>query len=276
MVRVVTDSIADIPPDMVAELGIVPVPAYVIFGAETYRDGVDLSRQQFYNRLRTTTDLPGTAAPPPAHYEEVYRRLGEETDEIISIHASSRLSAILNSATVAAEAVTGVRIEVIDSGQVTMGYGWLAVAAAEAAQEGAALDEIVALVEGLKPRCRVLAVLDTLEFLHRGGRVDWIQATLGTLLRIKPIIQVRDGEVALVERARTFRRSVARLLESVRALGVLERALVLHADAPAWAGRVADQLEEIIPDWERLITPAGVTIASHAGPGAVGVACVLA
>jgi DegV family protein with EDD domain len=276
MVRVVTDSTADIPADMVAELAITSVPTYVVFGADTYRDGIDLSLQQFYERLRTTSDLPGTAAPPPAIYEEVYRQLAVETGEIVSVHPASGYSAILNSAAVAAQSVAGVRIEVIDSGQITMGYGWMAVAAAQAAQRGASLDTVVDLVHGMKPRTRVLAVLDTLELLHRGGRVDWVQAMLGALLRIKPIIQVWQGEIALVERARAFEKSVVRLLERVRALGALERAIVLHANAPARAERVADQLEEIAPGWERRITPAGVTIASHVGPGAVAVACVAA
>jgi len=184
MIKVVTDSTADIPAEMAASLGITVVPCYVVFGSESYRDGVELTRQQYYDKLLTTRTLPTTAAPPPAFYEEVYRRLAEETDEIVSIHLTSRYSGLYNSAAVAARDSTGARIAVVDSGQITMGYGWMAVAAAEAAQRGGTLEEIVALVEGMKPRSWVLAVLDTLEFLHRGGRVDWMVAMVGTLLRV--------------------------------------------------------------------------------------------
>ncbi len=275
-VRVVTDSTADLPEEMVAALGITVVPSYVTFGSESYRDGVELTREQFYEKLLTMRTIPTTAAPPPAVYEEVYRRLAEETNEIISVHAASRYSGLYSSAAVAAREVSEARIAVIDSQQITMGYGWMAVAAAEAAQRGQSLEQIVALVEGMQPRSRVVAVLDTLEFLYRGGRVDWIRAMIGTLLRVKPIVEVHLGEVKLLERARTLERSLGRLLDRVRELGPLERAIVLHANAPALGERVAEQLQTIFSGWDRLIHQAGVTIASHTGPGAVGIACVMA
>ena len=276
MVKIVTDSTSDIPAELVAKLGIVVVPSYIMFGAESYRDGVELSRRQFYEKLVSSKLIPSTAAPPPASYQEVYSQLAQETEEMVSIHLASRYSAIYNSAAVAAQAVSGARIAVIDSEQVTMGYGWLVVAAAEAAQRGASYDEIVALVEEMKPRTRVLAALGTLEYLHRGGRVDWIQAMVGTLLRVKPIIEIRIGEVGLVERARTLKRSLHRLLALVQELGPLERAIVLHTNAPDLASGFAHELQRVHPDWNRLIEQAGVTVASHAGPGAVGVACVTA
>ena len=276
MVKIITDSTSDIPAELVEKLGITVVPSYVMFGTESYRDGVELSRNQFYEKLVSTRDIPTTAAPPPAIYQEVYRQLAEETEEMVSIHLAARYSGVYNSAAVAAQGVSGTRIAVIDSDQVTMGYGWLVVAAAEAAQCGASYDEIVALVQGMKPRTRVLAALGTLEYLHRGGRVDWIRAMVGTLLRIKPIVEVRMGEINLVERARTLGRSLGRLLVLVQELGPLERAIVLHTNAPNLASSFADELQRVNPDWVRLIEQAGVTIASHAGPGAVGVACVTA
>lgn len=276
MVRVVTDSTADVPDDMVAALGITVVPSYVVFGSESYRDGVELTKPQFYEKLLTAQAVPVTAAPSPQVYEEAYRRLAGEADEIISIHAASRLSSLYSSATIGARGVSEATVAVVDSEQVTMGYGWMAVAAAKAAQQGATLEQIVALVEGMKPRSRVLAVLDTLEFVYRGGRVAWVQAMLGTLLRIKPIVEVRLGEVLLVERARTLERSLGRLTDRIRALGPLERAIVLHTNAPDLAQRIADQLQTIAPDWDPLIGQAGVTVASHTGPGAVGIACVTA
>lgn len=270
----VTDSTADIPPETVEALGIAVVPCYVVFGSESYRDGVELTRDQFYEKLASSPEIPTTATAPPAHYEAVYRRLAEQTDTIVSIHLTARLSGLYSAARVAAGSVPEARVMVIDSQQVTMGYGWMVVAAAEAARSGATAEQIVALVEGMIPRSRVLAALGTLDFLHRGGRVDWVRATIGTFLRIKPIVEVRMGQVQLIERARTMERSLQRLMKLIQSLGPLERAIVLHTNAPDLAERVASQLQGMMPDWPRLITQAGVTIASHAGPGAVGIACV--
>lgn len=276
MVKIITDSTSDIPAELVAELGIAVVPSYVMFGTESYRDGVELSRDQFYEKLASTKGIPSTAAPPPAIYEQVYRQLAEESSEMVSIHLVSKYSGIYNSVQVAAREVAAARIAVIDSEQVTMGCGWLVVAAAEAAQRGASLEEIVALVEEMKPRTRVLAALGTLEYLYRGGRVSWARAMVGTLLRIKPIIEVRMGEINLVERTRTMRRALEQLLGLVQDLGPLQRVIVLHTNAEELATVFADELQQIHPDWTRLVEQAGVTIASHAGPGAVGVACVTA
>ncbi len=274
MVRIVTDSTADLPDGVAARLGITVVPCYVVFGSETYRDGVELTKQQFYGKLAGASVIPTTAAPPSAVYEESYRQLARETDAIVSIHLAAGLSAIYSSAAAAAASISGLRIIVLDSEQVTMGYGWMAIAASEAARRGETLEQIVALVEGMKARSRVLAVLDTLDFVYRGGRVGWVRAMLGALLRIKPIVEVHAGEVRLVERGRTWKRSLDKLMERVQALGPLERAVVLHANAPEKAERVADRLQALAPDWDRLVGQAGVTIASHAGPGAVGIACV--
>jgi DegV family protein with EDD domain len=279
MVRVVTDSTADIPPEIAEKMGITVVPSYIAFGSETYQDGVDLTKQQFYDKLIASRVIPTTAAPPIGAYEEVFGRLAEETDEIVSLQLVGSLSALYSVAVIAAQNVSkaiGVRIKVVDTGQVTMGYGWMAVAAAEAARRGKTLDQIATLVEGMKPRAWVLAILDTLEFVHRGGRTNWATAVLGTLLRVKPIVEVRLGKVELVERTRTIERSLDRLIERIRAIGPLERAIVLHTNAPTLADRLAERFQAIYPEWEPLIGQAGVTIASHAGPGAVGVAFVAA
>ena len=275
MVKIVTDSTSDIPSELVRKLGITVVPSYVTFSGKSYLDGVELSRQQFYEKLISTKEIPSTAAPPPAFYEQVYRSLAEDAEEMVSIHLASKYSGIYNSAQVGAREVAGTRIAVVDSAQITMGYGWLVVAAAEAAQAGASYDEILDLVEEMKPRMRVLAALGTLEYLYRGGRVSWVRALVGTLLRIKPILEIRTGEINLVERARTTRNALSRLLALVQELGLLERAVVLHTNAPDLASSFADELQKLDPGWTRFITQAGVTIASHAGPGAVGVACVI-
>ncbi len=274
MVKIVTESTADIPAEMARELNIAIVPSYVVFDTETYLDGVNLTRDQFYRKLEETHTIPTTATPPPAHYREVYERVAQETDEIVSIHLAARLSGLHDVAAVAAQDVPEARIVLVDSEQVSMGYGWLAIAAAEAAQRGETVKEIVRLVEGMRSRSRVLAALDTLEFIYRGGRVSWVQAMVGTVLRIKPLIEVYGAEVHLLERVRSRARAMERLVEHVEALGPLERAIVLHANAPERAAEVADRVQEFTPEWKPLITQAGVTIASHAGPGAVGLACV--
>jgi DegV family protein with EDD domain len=274
MVKVVTESTADIPSDFAASLGIEVVPSYVVFGARTYRDGIDISRAQFYEKLASAQEIPKTAAPPPAVYEQAYRRLAVEGDEIVSIHAAANLSGLYSAARVAAENLASVQIKVIDSGQVSMGYGWLVIAAAEAAVRGETFQAIVERVMDMKVRSRVLAMLDTLDFVYRGGRVGWVQALIGTLMRIKPLVEVQGGEIRLLERTRTRTRSLDRLIDRVEGFGPLERAIVLHANAPAEAEQLADQLQRIAPTWERLITQAGTTIASHTGPGAVGIACV--
>ena len=274
MVRILTESTADIPAQMAAELGIEVVPSYVVFGSESYRDGVELSRQEFYEKLASTRTIPTTGTPHPAVYEEAYRRMGRTDDEIISVHLAANLSALHDVALVAAQNVPERKVVVLDSGQVTMGCGWMAIAAAQAARQGKTAQQIAALVEGMKERTHVLAVLDTLDYIYRGGRVSWVQAMVGTLMRIKPLIDVHQGQILLLERTRTRVRSIRRLLERVAALGPLERAMVLHTNAPELANQVADELAVLLPGWDRLIAPAGVTIASHAGPGALGVACV--
>lgn len=276
MVKIVTDSTADLPADLAARMGITVVPALVMFGSTSYREGIDLTHDEFYAKLVESKIIPTTGAPPPGVYEEVYRRLAQETNEILSVHLAANLSALYNVASVAAAAVSGARIALVDSQQITLGYGLIALAAAEAAQRGEPLAQILDRVEGWKKRARVYAALDTLEYIHRGGRVSWVAAVIGTLMHIKPIVQVLDGEVRLVERVRTSARAEQRLLELVQDLGPLEKAVVLHTNAPNRAERLADRIQELDPRWERMIAPAGVIIASHAGPGAVGVACLLA
>ena len=276
MVKVVTDSTADIPEELAAELEITIVPCNVHFGLETYRDGLELSKEEFYAKLKTSFTLPTTSAPAVGLFEATYKELASETDQILSIHLASALSAIYNSAHLGAEAVSGVEITLIDSGQVSMGLGWLVIAAARAAQEGQPLAQIVALVEDIRPRVRVFAALDTLEYLRKGGRVGKTVAALGTLLNIKPLVEVRDSAVLPLERVRTRQRSIQRLIELVAELGPLEELAVLHTNAPQEAQRLAEEISFLHPLERILIAEAGVIIGTHAGPNGLGVACVVA
>jgi DegV family protein with EDD domain len=276
LVKIVTDSTADIPEELAAELEITIVPCNVHFGLETYRDGIDLSKEEFYTRLKTSPALPTTSAPAVGLFEVIYIELTGETDQILSIHLASALSAIYNSACLGAEAVSGVEITLIDSEQVSMGLGWLVIAAARAAQEGQSLAQIVALVEDMRPRVRVFAALDTLEYLQKGGRVGKTVAVLGTLLNIKPLIEARDSAVLPLERVRTRRGAVQRLRELVAELGPLEELAVLHSNAPQEAHRLAEELSFLHPLERILIAEVGVIIGTHAGPNGLGVACVVA
>jgi DegV family protein with EDD domain len=276
LVKVVTDSTADIPEELAAELEITIVPCNVHFGLETYRDGLELSKEEFYAKLKTSFTLPTTSAPAVGLFEATYKELASETDQILSIHLASALSAIYNSAHLGAEALSGVEIALIDSGQVSMGLGWLVISAARAAQEGQPLAQIVALVEDMRPRVRVFAALDTLEYLRKGGRVGKTVAALGTLLNIKPLVEVRDSAVLPLERVRTRQRSIQRLIELVAELGPLEELAVLHTNAPQEAQRLAEEISFLHPLERILIAEAGVIIGTHAGPNGLGVACMVA
>jgi len=259
LVKIVTDSTADIPKELAAELEITIVPCNIHFGLETYRDGLDLSKEEFYARLKTSPTLPTTSAPAAGLFEATYTELASETDQILSIHPASALSAIYNSACLGAEAVSGVEIALIDSEQVSMGLGWLVIAAARAAQEGQSLAQIMALVEDMMPRVRLFAALDTLEYLQKGGRVG-----------------KTDSAVLPLERVRTRRRSIQRLIELAAELGPLEELAVIHSNAPQEAQRLAEEISFLHPLERILIAEAGVVIGTHVGPNGLGVACVVA
>ncbi len=271
-IRIVTDSIADIPASFVNELGITVVPCNVHFGTETFQDGINLSNEEFYARLRTSPILPTTSQPSVGIFEETYRRLLLEADSIVSIHIPARVSGTFNSAATAAQAVSETRIVVIDSTQIAMALGWIVIRAAQAARAGCSLDEVVAVVRDVIPRARLLAFLDTLEYAHRGGRIGKGAALMGTLLRVKPIVQFLNSELLPVENVRTQRRALERLIELVKEYCPLEEMAVIHADVPELAKEVRAMLGTIGPLERTPITEVGPVLGAHAGPGAVGVA----
>ncbi len=275
-VRVVTDSLADLPREFVEELGITVVPCIVRFGERVYRDRVDLTMDELYERLIHGPELPQTSGPPVGVFEEVYRRLGDETDQILSIHIPARLSGTISAALAARQALPHLRIEIVDSTNITMALGWLVVRAARAAQAGQTLDEILAMVRETIPRLRLLAVVDTLEYAYRGGRIGKAKFMMGSLLKVKPILQILNSELLPVENVRTMRKALGRLVELIRELGPLEHAAVIHARAPELAAELREMLADIHPLEHILVTETGPVLGTHAGPGAVGVGCVLA
>jgi len=273
-IRVITDSTADIPPGLVVRWGIVVVPLYVHFGEETFRDGMDLTPEDFYARL-VRQEYPTTSQPSVGAFRRAYEQMAAGGGEVISIHLSAGLSGTAQAALLAADQIDG-RVAVVDSGLLSMGVGWLVLAAAEAARQGTPLDETVALVEEMRGRSHVLALIESLEHLRRGGRIGRAQEAVGSLLDIRPIVTLRDGKVVMLERVRTRRAGQGRLVELVSALGPLERLAVLHVGVPSAAQRVADALSPVFPREDMLVLPAGQVVATHVGPDAVGVACVVA
>ncbi|HEX7594196.1 MAG TPA: DegV family protein, partial [Anaerolineae bacterium] len=228
-VRIVTDSLADIPPALAKELEITQVPCIVRFGDQEFRDRVDLTSAEFYKRLVASNALPTTSQPATGVFQEIYTGLARETNAILAIHTVASLSGIFNASRIAAESIPNVKIELIDSKQTTMALGWLVILAARAAREGHSLPEIKALVEDAIPRVHVIGALDTLEYAQRGGRLGKGQALVGTLLHVKPLISIVNGEVVPVENTRSQKRALERLVEIVLGSGPIQEIAVIHA-----------------------------------------------
>ena len=276
MIRIVTDSTCDIPEPFLTKLGIAVVPVYVNVGQDSYLDGTELSRTEFYRRF-VAGEMVTTAAPSAGTFTEVYNQLAAEgATEIISLHIADDLSNTGNVARLAAE-TADVPVSVIDTKQVSVGAGFLVMAAAAAAQIGKTMAEITAVLQKSRNRIRIFGMLDTLEALRRGGRVNWAQFGIGTLLQIKPILQVYQGDITVVARVRTRKRALQQMIDMVQTHSPLERLAILHVNALETAEFFQQQLTPYFPSAHTPfmveITPA---VASHFGLGAVGVACVSA
>ena len=272
-VKVVTDSTSDLPPDLAADLGITVVPVYVHFGTETFKDGVEITADEFYERLVSESRLPTTSAPSIGEFIEVYDRLGKGADSVLSVHISDKLSGTYNAAVQAKEqAKTGSAVEVIDSRQASMGLGMMAMTAARAANLGADLEEVAGVVRRAVGLSQCLALLDTLEFLQRGGRIGKARAMLGAVLKIKPMIIVRDGEVHELGKARTFRKGLRKFQDAAKTFAPLDSLSVLHATSPQVAEEIASDLGGLLAaDKQPFIARFGPALGTHLGPGAVGV-----
>lgn len=274
--KVVTDSTADIPDELVEALGIGVIYDYINFGTQSLRDKLDISRAEFYERLTEGAGLPTTASPGVGEFEELYREARAPDTEIISIHPPAELSALYNSARLAAQAFPEGSVTVIDSGQISMGMGWMVIAAARAAQANVSAAKIIELVTSLKPRTHVIAALDTLEFLRRSGRVGWAQTIVGTLLRFKPMLTIREGQILPLERVRTGRRAMARLIELTEALDPLESLAILHSNWPEGADKLRRGLAHLQLGNEIFTVDVTPVIGVHVGPKGIGVAAVSA
>lgn len=274
-IRIVTDSAADLPPHVAQKLHISVVPALVQFGQESFRDRVDLSTTEFYTRMAKSQALPTTAAPPSGFFATEYERLTQAGHDVVSVHVGAGLSGIFNSARVAA-ADFGDRVRLVDSTNLSLAIGWVAIEAARAAQRGLSLDEVVAAGERAAPRVRLWAALDTLEYAYRGGRVSAPAAWIGSLLHVKPILDFRNSAVQVTDRTRSMRNAVNRLLEIVQAAGPIQEIGVIHAAAPELGAEVQRRVRALYPAVDVSLVETGPAVGVHCGPGAVGISTLLA
>jgi len=271
-VRIVTDSTAEIPKALVDELGITVIPMYVHIGSETFRDGVEIDGAEFYRRLSKGSITPKTSPPTKDEFRQQYDRLSRETNGIVSIHISSKLSRTLEMADQAAEHFLGTtRVVTIDSLQASWGLGLLVVQAARKAAAGDGLDEIVRYVRGLIPKVYLVLFVNTLEYLRRGGRIGQARALVGGLLSTRPILVLEDGEIMPLSRARSRGRAIDRLLEFVVEFPRIESITVVQGRATPEVQELLMRLNEVFPEKEIDLRTFGPTLATHLGPDTVGV-----
>jgi len=273
--RIVTDSTADVPAEIAEELQISVVPAYVQFGERSYRDGIELSREAFFDRLPDMEEIPTTAVPPVDEWVDTYRDLVGKAERVIAITLSATLSGMHDVAQVAAREVPELDIQVVDSRQVTMGHGLQVIAAAEAARDGKDGDDILRMLSDMRSRVHVFALLDTLSYVRRGGRVGWAQAMVAQILNIKPILEVIEGAVDNIGRVRTRKQGLEKLIEIVQSHTPLERLSVIHTVAPE-AEHLRERLAELTAPDRIISTVVNTVIGAHVGPKGLGVALVTA
>ena len=272
-VKIITDSSSDIAPEVAQELGITVVPLYVCFGDKVYRDRVDIKEDEFYRRLVEGPFYPTTSQPAPADLVEVYSKLAEETDEIVSIHASSKLSGTYNAALLAKEAVSKkCHIEVVDSQWVTIALGLIAMGAAKAAETGDSLQQVIDGVRQAITQTRLLVALDTLKYLAKGGRIGKAKSLLGTVLNVKPLVAMREGEIVPVGLARSRAKAIERLFEFARSAKETQEVAIVHSTTPEESRTLAERIAALFPIRRPHISRLGPVVGTHAGPGTAFVA----
>jgi len=277
VIKIVVDSTADLPAQLYKENDITVVPVLAQFGSETLRDGVDITRDQFYARLIESPEPPKTAAPSVGMFEETFRKLAAEGHEILSISIASGLSGTYNATRQAAQLVEGARIICVDSQTVTMPFGFLVLKAAQAIRAGKSLEQAAAFVEALRPKPVLFVALETLRYLEKGGRIGRMRALLGTMLSVKPIMEVRAAEVLPVEQVRTWKRVPPRMVELIQARGALDQLAALYTTTRDTAEQLAELCATagLLPRDQIYVVQAGGVLGTHVGPGAMGLAGLL-
>ncbi|MBN1179014.1 MAG: DegV family protein [Anaerolineae bacterium] len=275
-IAVVTDSTTYIPQDVVQRFDLSVIPLNVIWGDEGFKDGVEIDPTTFYQRLQSSKTMPTTSQPSAGEFVDFFRQVAEakNVDTVVGIFISSDLSGTIASAVAAKSLLPDLRIEVVDSRSTSMGEGFQALAAAGAAQAGASLNEVLEAAQQVRYRQRILFLVDTLEFLHRGGRIGGAKRLLGTAFKIKPILEL-DGTIDAVEQVRTRKKAKARLMEMIqerRGTAQIAQAAVVHAAALEEAHEMKQELIEMLNIEDAYIAEVSPVIGSHVGPGTVGVA----
>lgn len=274
-IAVVTDSTAYIPEDLRQRYGILMAPQQVIWGTETYRDGVDMTPTQFYQRLRVDKTNPKTSQTSPAIFTEYFQKALQGADAIFCLTISSSLSQTFNSAHVAKNDLTGATIEIVDTQSTAMALGFMAIAAAKSAAEGKSLAELKQQVEANIPKTGVVFVVDTLDYLHRGGRIGGAARFMGNLLNVKPVLHLKDGKVDALERVRTKKKATEFMLEHISGLIAGKpniRLATLHADSEKEANDLLTTAAQRFGAVESVLAEVSPAVGAHTGPGTVGLA----
>lgn len=277
-VAIVTDSTADLPPDVRERLGITMVPLNVHFGDETFRDQVDLTSEQFMQRLSAADRLPTTSQPSTGLFEQTFRHLAQDHDEIVTVLLSSHLSGTVQSAQIAADAVADdIRVEVVDSLNGTLGCGYQVLHAAELASQGVDANVIAARLKMNQSRYHVIFFVETLEHLRRGGRIGKAASLVGAMLKLKPLLRVDEGVVVPFERTRTRRKATNALVEFAENLSGIQRIAALHNTTPEDAQALIDRVSPLATG-DSIVQTAliGPVLSTHIGPGALGLAIEIA
>lgn len=275
-IAVVTDSTSDLPADIAKQHGITIVPLNVHIEDETYLDGVTISADEMYLRLPDQKTIPTTSAPSVGSFIEAYEKLSESHDAIISIHLSSKLSLTHNSAVQAAADLNekGAKIEVVDTGQASMALGWIAVQAAEKIAAGGSLEEAVGLAKSASIRASFIGMVDTLEYLVRGGRIGKAQGFVGSMLRIRPILTLTEGVAHPAGRARNRSKGIARLKEMVAEAAPLDKLAILYTTDKDVAETIADAVAEHSPEARPVVAQLGPVVGNYLGPGTLGLGLI--
>ena len=273
-IRIVTDSTCDLPAEIISKYDITVIPLHINVGEKTYLDGIDLSRTEFYEQLPNYEPSPKTAAPGIEVFTQTYQHLMHEgANALLSIHISETVSATVNSAHTAAQEFTGIPVTVLDSSQLSMGTGFLVEKAAQMAQAGRPMDEILSALQELKKRTYVFASLKTLEYLRRSGRMNFAIAKFGELLQIKPLLHMNMGK-ATAHRTRTQKRATERLLAWLAEYAPYEKLAILHAGVQEEAEVLYEQVRSFFPQNIVPIVQITPALGAHLGVGALGFACI--
>ena len=272
MVKVVTDSCSDITPQLAQELGVTVLPLYVQFGNETYRDNVDLSTEEFYQKLKTSKIHPTTATASPAHFAQIFTKLAEETSEILTMTLSEKFSAIYATALQGKAMVKkDCRIEVIDSQAGAGAQMLLVISAAKMAQAGSNLEQIADWVRRAIPRVHILMSFDTLEYLRRGGRIGKAQALLGSLLKVNPVVGLKDGATFPIARPRNRAQAMDFLVDFVKGFSRIEAAAIEDATTPDDLQALADRIKGVVPPEHIYRSKVSPVVGTHVGPHVLAV-----